>query len=234
MNSRENIQKAIELRKLCFSLQDISCKLNVPKSTIGGWVRHIQFSPEQKSILAKKASIHLDVARKKAKQWHQDEKVNRISLSEKEALMILNSVNISQEIISIATALLYLGEGFKSKETALGNSDPLILKFFVYTLVSILKIDRSKISCELHLRADQDETKLKIYWSTVLDIPMEQFKKSSYDMRTLGTPSYATYNGVCVVRAGNIAIQRKLLYLGRTFCERVSGSAFSSVGRASS
>ncbi len=158
-------------------------------------------------------------ARKKAVIWHNTEKRKRLLKAESEADEILKLINTDNlNIQMLAFSMLYLGEGMKKKETALGNSDPLIVKFFVKCLKNIFNVDESKIACELHLRSDQDDIEMKKYWAHELSLPLGQFKKSSFDMRTKGKATFDNYKGVCVVRCGNVAIQRKLVYLSKKFC----------------
>lgn len=103
----------------------------------------------------------------------------------------------------------------------MGNSDPLILKFFIKALTKCYEFDSNKINCELHLRADQNINTIKKYWSKELDIPLTSFRSISVDKRTIGSSTYANYNGVCVVRCGNIAIQRRLISLAKKFCNEI-------------
>lgn len=118
--------------------------------------------------------------------------------------------------------MLYLGEGMKTKNgLGIGNSDSLILKFFINILVRHFNINVNKIKCSLHLRADQDPEEMKIYWAKQLNLPLKNFTLPSIDQRTSGRSTYNNYHGVCVVRCGNIAIQRKLLFLARRFCEHI-------------
>jgi hypothetical protein len=81
--------------------------------------------------------------------------------------------------------------------------------------------DRRKVRCNLHLRADQNVSTLKKYWSKELKIPIKNFGGVSVDKRTIGRKTYIGYKGVCVLYYGNIAIQRRLVYLSRRFCERL-------------
>lgn len=83
-------------------------------------------------------------------------------------------------------------------------------------------VEREKIKCELHLRADQNPVSMKKYWAEELGLPLLNFKSVSLDKRTEGSPTYPSYKGVCVVRCGYVALQRKLVYLSQIFCDRVS------------
>jgi len=78
-----------------------------------------------------------------------------------------------------------------------------------------------KIRFELHIRADQNPELMKKYWAKELNAPIYRFTSVSVDKRTAGKITYVDYKGVCVIDCGNIAIQRKLVYIGRKFCEKV-------------
>lgn len=113
----------------------------------------------------------------------------------------------------------------------MANSDPLLLKFFLKILVNIYKIDIKKIRFDLHLRGDQNPELMKKYWANELGAPINRFVYVSVDKRTLGRPTYPHYKGVCIINCGNVAIQRKLIYIGRKFCENVINKwAVSSAG----
>ena len=154
--------------------------------------------------------------------WHNQQKLERLKKAELEADNVLNSIKIDKNSLDIALAMLYLGEGTKKGDiTSVGNSDPLILKFFVEGIIKNYNFDRNKIKCELHLRADQNQNKIKKYWSTELNIPLCNFLATSFDKRTIGRKTYKDYKGVCIVRFGTVAIQRKLVYLSRKFCKKI-------------
>jgi hypothetical protein len=122
----------------------------------------------------------------------------------------------------LAFAMLYFGEGAKSSLTSLGSSDPNILKFVLYVLKHNYHLKNEQIRCDLHLRMDQDAEEIKAYWADALSLPLSCFRNPVYDKRTEGRPTYPTYKGVCVVACGNIAIQRKLVYLYGLFCEKIT------------
>ena len=85
----------------------------------------------------------------------------------------------------------------------------------------IYKVPIEKIKCELHLRADQNPVSLQRYWSRTLNIPLKNFTSVSIDQRSAGKPTFAHYKGVCVVRCGHGAIQRKLMFISKLFCEQI-------------
>lgn len=216
--------KARELRRKGISINKIEKRLKIPRSTLSGWFKDIALSEEQTLVLKQNWRDGLVLARKKAVVWHNKEKESRIKIVEREADTVLSEIDFSSKhLMEMTLAMLYLGEGFKkNSDTGIGNSDPLILKFFITILLKIYGVDRNKITCYLHLRADQDPTKMKKYWAQQLSLPLSAFKKVSLDQRTKGKPTYSHYKGVCIVRCGYIAVQRKLVYLSRKYCEKVT------------
>lgn len=214
---------AIGLRKSGYSLRMVEKKLNIPRSTLSYWFKNVVLTSEQKEILLKNWRQALDKARLKAVKWHNKQKLIRLETAKSAALETLEKINIKEAgILELALAMLYLGEGFKSKpQTAIGNSNPLILKFFIKILETIYNLDRKKIKCELHLRADQKPNSIKRYWSQQLNIPLANFTSTQVDARTKGSVTYENYKGVCVLQCGNAAIQRKLIYLAEEFCQKI-------------
>lgn len=215
--------KALKLRNKGLSIRIIENKLGVPRSTLSNWFKDVKLSKEQKDKLLFNWRKGLVEARKKAVVWHNKQKEKRLREAKDEALKVVNDIDISNKnIVELALAILYLGEGSKKNlETAIGSSDPLILKFFVAILKKVYKIDISKIKCELYLRADQNSQQMKSFWSNELNLPLDNFQRVSFDKRTVGSKTYEYYNGVCNVRCGNVAIQRKLVYLSDIFIKKI-------------
>ncbi len=218
--------KAVEMRLSGKSIREIENEFKIPKSTLSNWFKNLKLSTKHQKNLKEKWKHALVKARVEAVRWHNNQKNIRIKTAENEANKIIEEINLKdKQIMELALAMIYLGEGFKKKsETGMGNSDPLILKFFISVLIKIFSIQINDITCYLHLRADQDPEELKLYWSKTLGIPLVNFRKSSIDKRTVGSKTYDTYKGVCVLKCGNVAIQRKLLYLSRIYCERIISS----------
>jgi hypothetical protein len=216
-------EKAIKMRRAGNSLRDVSLALSIPKSTLSGWFKDIKLSAKHQKALDKRHADALVKARKSAAIVNKHQKVQRLKLAELEANKVIQSIDLSNNgITEIALALLYLGEGFKKSETTgMGNSDPEILKFFLSTMLNIYNLDINKIRFNLHLRADQDQDAMKKYWSKTLEVPIDRFGYVIKDKRTQNSKTYSKYKGVCVINCGNVAIQRKLVYIGRKFCDKV-------------
>lgn len=213
---------ALRMRKSGLSIRDIEAKLRIPRSTLSGWLRGVDLSKKQHGRLYEKWIKGLTKARLKAVLWHNQQKSLRLEAANREAtatLVEIEQLDSDPLFLELALAFLYLGEGAKKAvETSIGNSEPLLLKFFIVAVRKLYDIDPSKIRCELHLRADQKPSKLQRYWAKELALPLSCFTTVTLDQRTAGTKTYPSYHGVCAVRVYDVSIQRKLLALSRLFC----------------
>lgn len=216
--------RALQMRIDGKSIREVERSLGIPRSTLSGWFKNIILTEEQRKILESNRINSLVEARKMALIWHHKQKEKRLQKADKDAFRTLSKVNTSNLYTrELCLSMLYLGEGLKTKSgTGLGNSNPMILKFFMRMLIDQYNIDIKKIKCSLHIRADQDPNKLQRYWAEDLGIPIENFTAFSIDKRTEGRNTYPSYRGVCVIHCGNISLQRKLLSLSRQFCEKIN------------
>lgn len=215
-------ETAITLRKKGTSMTVIERKLGIPRSTLSGWFKTIELTEEQRLSLMKNKQDGWAKARVNAVKAHRDQKTLRLLKAKQEAIETLGKIDLTDEVLDLAFAMLYLGEGAKSGTTSIASSDPVILKFVLTVLKRNYGVTTDMIRCDLHLRMDQDTNTLKAYWSNQLDIPIERFKYAAFDKRSEGKPTYDHYKGVCVITCGNIAIQRKLIYLYNLFCDKVA------------
>ncbi|MFH1769895.1 MAG: hypothetical protein ABH833_04535 [Parcubacteria group bacterium] len=220
----------INLRKKGTSMTKIEKIFGVPRSTLSSWFKNIKLTKKQKTKLLKNSSKALIKARKKAVMWHNEGKRKRLQEAKENALSSFSKLDIKDNnILELTLALLYLGEGSKKTvETSLANTDPLILNFFIGAVRRLYNTPTSKLICELHIRADQNPERIRKYWSKKLKLPLKNFKNPIADKRTLGSKTYPYYKGVCNVRCGAVAIQRKLVYLSRIYCEKIANNKLGS------
>ncbi len=216
-------ETARQLRRKGYSIGNIESRLKIPRSTLSGWFKDIILSGKQRKKLYTNSKNALVTARINAVRWHNTQKENRLKIALTDATHTLEMIDINNtQILELVFAILYLGEGLKKgSSTGMGNSDPLILKFFIVVLKNIYKVPASKIKCSLHLRADQNPEQSKKYWSRELSVPLSNFYSVSIDKRTQGRKTYSNYKGVCVITCGTVAIQRKVVYLSKSYCEKI-------------
>jgi len=214
--------EVIALRKKGISMTIIERKFGVPRSTLSGWFRSVALTDEQQSKLAQNSRDGWAKARIKAVESHHAKKTLRLLEAKQAAIETLEKIELTSEVLDLAFAMLYLGEGAKSNATSLASSDSHILRFMIAVLKRNYNIAPESLRCDLHLRMDQDGDELKKHWAKQLNLPITCFRYVAYDKRSTGKPTYDHYKGVCVISCNTIAIQRKLIFLYTLFCEKVT------------
>ncbi|HEX6977399.1 MAG TPA: hypothetical protein VF185_03520 [Patescibacteria group bacterium] len=213
--------KSINLRQSGKSIGEIERKLGIPRSTLSGWLRGIELTPTQKQSLDRRVRASLKQARKKAVVWHHAQKEKRILEARHQASLVLSNINFQDKsLLELALSMLYLGEGTKKGRTSLGNTNPVILKFFVECLHILYGVDRKNLRCELHLRVDQDAEKLIRFWSAQLKIPRKNFSFTR-EKRPVSSKTYETYKGVCAIECGRIDLMRRISFINEGFCSKI-------------
>lgn len=214
-------EEALALRQSGMSMTVIERKLGIARSTLSGWFKDVHLTEEQRTRLMKNSQDGWKKARERAVESHRAQKALRLLEAKTKAAETLNKLVISDELLDLAFAMLYYGEGAKSGTTSIASSDPKILRFVLYVLQRNYAVTSHMIRCDLHLRMDQDADTLKRFWANELRIPFEQFKYVAFDKRSEGRPTYDHYKGVCVITCHQVAIQRKIMYLYTLFCEKI-------------
>lgn len=210
--------KVIGLRKKGFSLSEISHNLNIPKSTIQGWVKNIQLTKLQRINIKEKILSGGCKGRNRARKVIEDKKElwkNNIS---SKATRYIKSVYKNSRIEKLICGILYLCEGAKYPSTrhlVFTNSDPRMIKLFLKLLKRNFKLDNKKFRCRIMHRWDQEEENLNKYWSRKTGIPLSLFYKSYGDKRTKGIATKKkNYKGICSIKYLDTNIQFELQAIG--------------------
>ncbi|MBI4085772.1 MAG: hypothetical protein HY433_00820 [Candidatus Liptonbacteria bacterium] len=223
MNNINLRKETIRLRKSGRTYGDIQKILNrrIPKSTLSFWFKNMELSPRQKELLNKRIEerikggrfVATETNRKKREKYLENIKKNIKHL----ALLIQKS-----DVGKIALAMLYFGEGSKTRKGSLmfGNSDPRIISLFLRLLRTCYSIDEKKFRCTLQCRADQDIRKLEKFWSGITKISPTLFYKARIDARTIGKPSKKLdYKGVCRIDYFSADIYNELKIIAEDISE---------------
>jgi len=198
--------KAISLRELGKSLSYISKKINVPKSTVSGWVSGTQLSSEVLKNISDNRVIaqqKVNLVKKKRKDFLQTKLENRVKQQ-------LFNMPVSAELLKTICAILFWTEGSKSGSfVSFINSDPKMISLFLYTLRHSFNIDESKLRGLVHVHEYHNEGKIKEYWSQVSGISLNQFNKS-YKKTNTGKRKKEGYLGSFRVRYYDVTVAREL------------------------
>lgn len=230
MKSDSNPQRDFveHLRMKGLSFKEIHKELGVPLSTVSGWLRGMTIPESVRKSSEVRWKMKNVKARQRASERHSVMKLERIaaihSRVDVEYESVLELLTTKNTTLEIALAFLYLGEGAKGNNgLSLASSSPSILKFYIESLEKLYGIKRETLRYDTHLRFDQDENEVKRFWSMQLSVPIERFRYSVKDKRTIGRPTYGKYHGVCLVSGGGVEIQRRLLYLAEVFSNTITG-----------
>ena len=169
--------KAICLREKGFSIKEIERKLKVSRSSASIWVRDVKLTPEQIDRLYrnKKTGSLRGSYIAAINKIRKSEELTRKFREEGEKEV----GRLSKREFFLIGVAMYFAEGNKSgKNIAFSNSDPRAIKFMTDWFLNVCKIPKNKLKCDLYIHDNLDEKKAKNYWSELIGIPLEQFRKS--------------------------------------------------------
>ncbi len=202
-------EKALALRKKGMSYSQIKKALNVSKGTLSTWLRKYPLSAERINELRGKNEKRIERFRETMKQ-KREKRQKEIYAVQKKFILPLNN----REIF-LAGLILYWGEGTKAQRNSLivSNSDPSVIKFFIYWLTKTLSVPRSNIKICLHLYRDMEVDKEIKYWSDILVIPRKQFNRPYIKKTSLRRINHkgSFGHGTCQARVNNTQLTEKVL-----------------------
>ena len=86
---------------------------------------------------------------------------------------------LTRRNLSMFVLGLYAGEGSTTGgSVSMANTNPVLLRIYIAWLRSEFDIDETRLRAKLYLHEGLDLEASTIYWSNVLDIPQNQFRKS--------------------------------------------------------
>lgn len=207
-------EQAIRLR-LDKNLGYVSIAKLVPvsKSTLSEWLKNYPLSEGRVQELRrqnlKNNEEKIEKFRAKVRQSKQDSSDSLFTLYK------TRFSNISTESKLVAGLMLYLAEGTKSNNyhIALANTNPDVIKFFVWWIGEFLNITKDSLKFELHLYENMDLAKEVKFWKQELGIKDEQFYK--HQVRKLNKNSFkykdSFRHGTCSVRYGSFEKKQELM-----------------------
>jgi len=202
-------QKALELRKQGKSYSEIKKVLGISKSTLSDWLHDYPLTYEQIDKLSYHNATRIERYRTTMRE-KKDTKFKIAYDKQKKMIFPINNHNLF-----IAGLFLYWGEGSKSKydRICLSNTNPAIIKFFIYWSTQSLRISKEKVRIQLHLYSDMNIRKELLYWSKLINIPLKHFYKP-YIKNSLTTNinhKGCFGHGTCNVNINDVNIDRIVL-----------------------
>lgn len=215
-------EKALSLRKQEMSYSQIKKILGVSKSTLSDWLRKFPLPERKIKELQRQGWEKSEASRERFRNTMRRKREKR--LEETYKTQKKKVLPLSKRELFLAGLFLYWGEGTKCRMDGLGmtNSDPSVIKFFIYWLTRILAVPKSKIRIQIHLYNNMDIDKEIKYWSKTLKIPIQQFirpyiKKSSSE-RINHKGGFG--HGTCNARIGNVPLAEKVFMSIKAISDR--------------
>lgn len=169
---------ARKYRKAGKSIKSIARTLSVSPSSVSIWCEDIRLTPVQ---IRKLDEERHDLRMKgllKGAQMNKEKKLSRISLHQTNARSVFKDLN-RRELL-IAGLGLYWGEGVKTGNTAIVNSDPRVIAFAVRWFTIGLGVDKEDLRPRIfinYLHASRID-KVRTFWIDYLGLPEEQFART--------------------------------------------------------
>lgn len=219
MKKDKLLRRATRLRKKGYSLREISEDLSISKSSAHLWLKNIVLNNKARKRIEK---IRID-ARLKANRVNHEKKVKRLKIARLEADKTLYKLYLNKKHFRLLCSLIYWCEGAKEDMTLkFSNSDPKLVKTFLYLLRKSFQIDEKKFRPIVHLHRYHDEKKQLCFWSKIMKIPLKQFMNSYMKPNTKKRIN-PSYQGCVNVTYYDASLSRELLAIAKKFFRKYGG-----------
>lgn len=207
-------EKATILRKQGFSLREISENLHISKSTASVWVAKIRLDLKAEQRL-KNLGILGQYKTILVREKKREKLLKEFETNAKNDLLKLNR---TKEQYKIMCSIMFWCEGSKNSSSGVKftNSDPMMIKAFLYLLKKSFIIDNKKLRALVHLHQYHDENKQIKFWSDITGIPRAQFNKSYHKPNT-GKRTKEDYQGCIAISYFDVKVARELTAYYKNF-----------------
>ncbi len=203
-------KRAEILRSKGRSFGEIAKELSVGKSTARFWTGKIKLKPKDKARLYTKKIEILSSGLNSSKARRQREIDKIVASAEKEI-----DDAIGDGAYKLIGAMLYWAEGNKTKQFALTNSDPLLVKFFIDWASRVFAVSPKNFKAYLNIHSEQNDSQIKKFWAELTGIPIENFGKSFIKPAGKNFKKNLLYYGTIKIRliCGGDTLQRLFAWI---------------------
>lgn len=180
--------RALKLRLVGKSYNEINKVLGVPKSTLSGWFKDVVLSDAARTRLVSRTRLGSLVLAKRNKMQTQraEERARKTKSAAKKEVPTL-----TRRDMLVIGAVLYWAEGYKRLKIKDGkermdhkisfvNCDAEMVSIFIRFLQNVLGISPEKIRLTMRLFAHINEDEARVYWMRTTGLPRERFFKTTY------------------------------------------------------
>lgn len=210
MKAKIKEKKGVQyLRRQGLSYKEILKKVPVAKSSISLWCQDIGLTLEQKKRLIKKQQENLKRLAKigpRAAVLKRQKEIYKIKKAAKKEIYPLSLYEFK-----IVGAMIYWAEGNKNQKAEITNSDPRLVRFMVRWLKEVCKVPPERLRARLNIHSDQNNEKIKRYWSKVTGVPIGQFGKSYIKPEGTGHRKNILHNGVIRIGISSEDLRHRIM-----------------------
>ena len=217
MKQAELLNRGISLRRQGYSFAEISEQLGISKSTASLWLRNVSIDNAGiKRLIARgdngRAKGIASNQRRIQTAWQK--------MADNSVLIDNNLEQRSVDECKLLLAMLYWGEGAKrSRSLIFMNSEPEMIKAFIFLMRKSFSIDESKFRVVIHLHDYHDKEEMVDYWSRVTDINKKQIRV--YNKKNTGIRKKTGYKGCVSLRYYNSLVVDEVLLIIKRFHEAI-------------
>ncbi|MBK5215583.1 MAG: helix-turn-helix domain-containing protein [Candidatus Pacebacteria bacterium] len=209
--------KAKKLRGKGYSINELSRILMVSKSTISKWVNNIDLS----SVAIKRIENNYSKGQIASQKTIKEKTQKKNMEADTFALNKLKNINLQSGYSLLLCSMIYQCEGSKSIKDSITftNSDPELMRTFLYLFRKSFHLDENKFRVLMHLHGYHNESIQKKFWSEITGISSNQFLKT-FNKPSTGVFKKEGYQGCIQVRYRDVKIGRIINAVAKKFMER--------------
>lgn len=199
--------RANNYRRNGYSFSEIAEKLHISRSTASIWTTNQALSPKGKKRLQIRSITGRQNGLLSIKNNYRDS-ITKIDNVAKE---VVDRLNLDVQTTKLLCAIFIWTEGGKSLKNSVKfiNSDPLMIRTFLYLLRKAFPLDEMKFRALIHRPNYHNEPHLLNYWCKQTGITASQFHKSYLKPHT-HKRKRANYNGCICISYFDYKIAREL------------------------
>ena len=216
----DKVKFARKLRTEGKSLQEISTRCGIAKSTASLWVRDVILSEKALRILQKR----FEYGKEKLKVIKLQNKLLEQKTLSKNAKNLLNKINIDTNTRKLICSIFFWTEGGKYTNSVVNfiNSDPSMISTFLALLRKSFPIDESKFRALIHIHDYHNKRRLMTFWSELTNIDLKQFNKCYLKPHTR-IRKRDGYMGCIRIKYYDAKIAKELRTIYNTFASMIGG-----------
>jgi hypothetical protein len=171
-------EKARELRRQGWSINQIYKEVGVAKGSVSVWVRDIPVAPEHQKHLSERGQKKEIIEKRRSTRLFNESARRQIIINEAKSEVRY----IAHKELFLIGIMLYWAEGGKKSRGSVrfSNSDPQMIKVFMRFLRELCAVTEDRFRGHIHIHSHLVVNKAEKYWSRISGIPITQFFKTYY------------------------------------------------------